>query len=322
MRCVRLLAYHVIALYLLSISGLAQCGGTERWAVKDGTDPSAGNIDLNPADAELISIDQLLQIDAPKGPKLPPRNDNRTRLPDEAHLYRVQARLVQWKEEAGETGDSDYHLVLTDDTLNYTQGGTKNRPTGHSFVGEIPDPQCLKGATGEFGDQSPFLPADGSAQLSIANARSELEAQFPNAATDGSWNDGGGIPVEIIGVGYFDFAHGQVGRAPNNIEIHPILSIAFPGAGTEFASMRVPTNATVRASTGTGVRTTANAPVNRPAPESGTTWQYTVISADSADKLVTNANVLGGEGWEMISVVIDVKRPGAYVGYLKRLVKR
>jgi hypothetical protein len=33
------------------------------------------------------------------------------------HVYRVQARLVKWKHELN---DGDYHLVLTDDTLNYT----------------------------------------------------------------------------------------------------------------------------------------------------------------------------------------------------------
>jgi len=48
-------------------------------------------------------------------PQLP--GDNRTRIvPDETHVYRVQARLAKWRPES----DGDYHLVLTDDTLNYT----------------------------------------------------------------------------------------------------------------------------------------------------------------------------------------------------------
>jgi len=287
------------------------CGGTERWGVKDGTDPLAPSIDLNPADATLITIDQLIQIDAPKGPQLPPAGDNETRLPDETHLYKIEARLVEWKEEAGETGDSDFHLVLTDDTLNYTTG--RSGPTGHSFVGEIPDPQCSGGATGQFAGPSPFLPADGSAPLSIQNARSELLAQFPNAVTDGSWNDGGGIPVEIIGVGYFDFPHGQTGRAPNNIEIHPILSITFPGQANAFASSMRSAAAAPHAMMAAG----GAHPAAAAEPVRGG-WQYTTLTADSAQKLITGANVLGAEGWEMISVVADTKHVGSYTGYLKR----
>jgi hypothetical protein len=34
-------------------------------------------------------------------------------------------------------------------------------------------------------------------------------------------------PVQITGVGFFDFIHGQTGVAPNGIELHPVLSISF-----------------------------------------------------------------------------------------------
>ncbi|MGB8725515.1 MAG: hypothetical protein WCD15_22365 [Terriglobales bacterium] len=46
-----------------------------------------------------------------------------------------------------------------------------------------------------------------------------------------------------------------------------------------------------------------------------------MITADSADKLLSSANALGAEGWEMISVAVDANRPDRYVGYLKRLMK-
>jgi hypothetical protein len=61
----------------------------------------------------------------------------------------------------------------------------------------------------------------------MATARRVFEAEFPNADYKGGWNDAGGVTVDIIGVGFFDRAHGQTGRAPNNIEIHPILAIRF-----------------------------------------------------------------------------------------------
>ena len=31
--------------------------------------------------------------------------------------------------------------------------------------------------------------------------------------------------VEIVGIGFFDFFHGQSGNAPNGFEIHPVLSL-------------------------------------------------------------------------------------------------
>ena len=33
--------------------------------------------------------------------------------------------------------------------------------------------------------------------------------------------------VRVTGVGFFDFAHGQRGAAPNEIELHPVLEIEF-----------------------------------------------------------------------------------------------
>ena len=53
------------------------------------------------------------------------------------HVYRVQARLIKWKHEMN---DCDYHLVLTDDTLNYADENANPPvpPTGHSFVREVP----------------------------------------------------------------------------------------------------------------------------------------------------------------------------------------
>src|SRR5215475_8356766 len=92
------------------------CGGTERWAVKDGTDPRVGQVDF--ARVIPISVSQLVRLPEPH----PLPKDNVTRvIPNEAHLYRLRVRLVKWKHEApGDGGDDDYHLVLTDDTQQYT----------------------------------------------------------------------------------------------------------------------------------------------------------------------------------------------------------
>ncbi|HKW55755.1 MAG TPA: hypothetical protein VJN42_00225 [Candidatus Acidoferrum sp.] len=198
----------------LANAAFGQCGGTERWAVKDGTDSSAAQVDFSRIQPKTIL--DLVQIPEPALP-----NDNTTRtLPQEATVVRVTARLIQWKLET----DSDYHLVLTDDTENFTPA--HGAPTGHSIVGEVPDPNCLAGSTDEFGTQSPFLQI-GSTGMGIDVARRQMNEAFPNADLTGQWNDAGGTHVEIVGVTFFDRAHGQVSRAPNNLEIHPIVSIKF-----------------------------------------------------------------------------------------------
>lgn len=76
--------------------------------------------------------------------------------------------------------------------------------------------------------------AGGGTPLGIAIARKQLEDEFPDADMSGKFNDAGGVPVEITGVIFFDRPHGQVGRGPNNLEIHPILSIKFKQHPVEF----------------------------------------------------------------------------------------
>lgn len=279
----------------------AQCGGTERWAVKDGTDDQASQVNL--ANPEVKAVGELLAI-----PQAHTPHDNTTRvIPDETHVYKVSAHLVKWKQESGATGDSDYHLVLTDDTLSYTGENGDNTPTGHSFIGEIPNPDCLSGKNNQFGTTSPFLPppsGDGSLPtLSIATARKAMNDQFPNADLTGGWNDAGGIPVEVIGVGYFDPPHGQTGRSPHNLELHPILAISFgQNAAGNPALGGQPAN----------VSTSVNAPT-------GQKWQYKMITANSAEELLMTANNLGAQGWELVGVAVDPQRPDRYVGYLKRM---
>jgi hypothetical protein len=194
-----------------------------------GTDPKAGTIDLTARTP--ISLQDLINLPEPQRP---PRNDNRTRTDEETHIYVVQARLVQFKFE---TNDNDFHLVITDDTLNFSPGGPGTIPSGHSFVAEIPDPNCIGGARGNSA-QSAFI-------AGIQNARAELKAQFQNINTSGKFNDASGIPVQIVGIGFFDRPHNQTGRAPNNIEIHPILDVIFNPAPGSLALTVSPTTLTV-----------------------------------------------------------------------------
>lgn len=180
----------------------ARCG-VERWSVKTGTDTDAHSIDLDFAHAQSTTIAHLITLKAPK--PIPP--DNRV-APTETSVFVVNATLTDYKLESGSTGDSDYHLVLEDDK-------------GNTMVAEIPSPDCVA--------------SDSVLAAAIANARSEFDAQLRASSSFQTAN----IPVQVIGVGMFDFKHGQRGAAPNVIEIHPILDIVFnptaaPPAGTDF----------------------------------------------------------------------------------------
>ncbi len=103
-------------------TAFAACGGTERWFVKVGTDPDAGLVQLN----QVVSITVAGLNNLPKLQSTVPHGDNKFRLPEERVVYQVSGRLVLFKDE----DDGDYHLVVTDDSLNYTPGGQGSNGLG------------------------------------------------------------------------------------------------------------------------------------------------------------------------------------------------
>ena len=135
----------------------------------------------------------------PKPSILPPRN----RIsPYETTIWTVSATLVQYKLEA----DSDYHFVLLDEA-------------GNTMIAEIPSPDCLP-------DTAPLLSR-------IRNARNQFDSRYQPERVFATAN----IPVQVTGIGMFDFIHGQTGVALNGIELHPVLDIQFdqPTSGPDFA---------------------------------------------------------------------------------------
>jgi hypothetical protein len=174
----------------LSVQLVAQqhCG-KERWSVKTGTDPDAASVDLG--SPQNATIAQLVALNPPK-----PIPANNRFGPTENTVFVVNATLTDYKMEGGAHGDSDYHLVLQDDQ-------------GNTMVAEIPSPGCVA-------DGSPFA-------AQIANARAAFDGQLTATNSFQSAN----IPVQVTGVGFVDFPHGQHGAAPNVIELHPVLDIVF-----------------------------------------------------------------------------------------------
>jgi len=151
------------------------------------------------ADAGSINLQSttattIASLDAIPAPATLPAN-NRVK-PTETTVYRFGATLTQYKLEA----DSDYHLVLADGS-------------GHTMIGEIPDPACV-------GSSSPLL-------SSIQKSRAEFDAKYTATGSFQTAN----VPVTLTGVGFFDYAHGQTGVAPNAIELHALLDVQF-GTGT------------------------------------------------------------------------------------------
>jgi hypothetical protein len=333
---------------LLTSTASGQLCGKERWSVKTGTDSGAGQVDvtkLKPA-----NISDLINLPAPN----PLPTDTRFQ-PTENTVFVVNATLTDFKIEKT---DSDYHLVLLDDQ-------------GNTMIAEIPSPSCVDPG-------SPFV-------AQITNARAEFDAQFKVTSSFHTAN----VPVQVTGVGFFDFFHHQHGVAPNVIELHPVLDIQFNPPPTasdfvvtaattamhlhanssssigvavtpmkggsapnvKFAISGLPTGVTSRVgpvvdgkvnvvlsatsdiSNGTfpvAITGSANGRSrsqtialnlsNAPETDESPRWEYRMISSASEQDILDQANKLGADGWEMVSVV-RVSGTPAWRAFLKRAMK-
>jgi hypothetical protein len=75
------------ALFLCSsLSLCAQCGGTERWQVKVGTDSGVARVQLSPVTPKTIA-----EMNSVFEPDRPSRHDNDTRVDEEVNVYEVRA---------------------------------------------------------------------------------------------------------------------------------------------------------------------------------------------------------------------------------------
>jgi len=164
--------------------------GVERWTIKTGTDAGAAQINLTTPTPTTIA--HLVQFPAPH----PIPDTTRVDGP-ETTLWRITGTLTAFKWENDlHTGDSDYHLVIADDS-------------GLTMIVEIPFSKCLQGPT-------PFSTGINKVRDAF-NARFTASGDFQHVS----------VPVTVTGVGMFDFAHGQFGRSSNGIELHPLLDIVF-----------------------------------------------------------------------------------------------
>ena len=166
-------------------AGLA-CG-SERWAVKTLSDPDAARVDLTPVAGSVAALRALpTPADKPQAGRV---------APTELTVFRVTADLVEAKLE----DDRDFHVVIAEPG-----------DPAQTMIVEFADTDC----SGAVGSQEAAL---------MRSARDAFLARYPKPK-ESDFRDLSGRVV-ITGVGFFDFAHGQRGLAPNAIELHPVLSI-------------------------------------------------------------------------------------------------
>lgn len=219
--------------------------GVERWPVKTGTDDDVAKVGTVIVDTTVQEIGNFPRPAALQPPTSDPPSAQRARFdPVETTVWRLSANVIAFKMES----DGDYHLVLQDGT-------------GSTMIAEVPMP------TTEFIDSSTFfsdiqaaraavdarfsgtvaatefapgvtgklVPRDALAPDAAANA-SGTSIRLADIATDPASARAFAMRITpvaatLTGIGFFDRDHGQTGRAPNIVELHPVLSVTFaPGA--------------------------------------------------------------------------------------------
>jgi len=122
----------------------------------------------------------------------PAYHENNPRDPTEKRVYKLNCKLVKYKEE----DDDDWHLVVQDLTTN------------EQMVVEIPSLDCIDQSNPHFSK--------------IAVSRKRLKAQVGPVTKDYRVPPAG-TKLQIIGVGFFDKSNHPAGFKGR--ELHPVLEL-------------------------------------------------------------------------------------------------
>ena len=141
--------------------------------------------DLINETAHDTTIVELQQVNTSTGANK--YKENKVRMPIESQVYRIKHCFIT---KVLIENDNDLHLVIED--------GKK-----HTMIAEIPDPHCVDAMNSGFINS--FVE---SRQTMMDHANNYRHFMFT-----------------ITGLAFVDRAHGQTGKSPNNVEIHPILEI-------------------------------------------------------------------------------------------------
>jgi hypothetical protein len=186
------------------------CPGSERWSIKTLTDSAAASVNYG---HPLVRTVAELAAQDPAALTPPVKIGSGTpRLALEKVVYRVKVRLVMAKIEGGGSGDEDIHLVVAD-------ARPPGQPIGQTMIAELPKAGCA--------------PESGSAKAAqMDKARTGFVAACGIPPTGHPRVYLPTATATITGVGFFDLKHSnpQLGRAPYDRELHPVLSFVINAA--------------------------------------------------------------------------------------------
>jgi len=160
--------------------------GVERWNVKTFSDADAGSVDLRRVAVTTIKALNERASHCDGGP-------DRRSYPEEFEVYEVTGRVTFVRLE----DDRDYHIAIAN-----------LQDSSFTIVTEVADIAC-QGAISSA--HRTTLETARNAFVTI------LGGQSPSSLVR--------APVRLKGVGFFDFNHGQTGRARNCMELHPVVGI-------------------------------------------------------------------------------------------------
>jgi hypothetical protein len=184
-----------LALALVLLMGVFASPALQACGVERWSVKTGTDADISKVNVNSSTANTIATMRSWTAPNPIPANNRVS--PFETTVWVLNATLTQYKLES----DQDYHLILQD-------------ASGLTMIAEIPAPSCVGGG-------SPFA-------TGVSQARAAFDAKFNVTTSFQTAN----IPVQIKGVGMFDFLHGQTGVAPNGIELHAVLSIVFNPTST------------------------------------------------------------------------------------------
>ncbi len=180
----------------LAFEIIAQCGvkcGVERWPVKTLTDEKLSLLKLKPIKRK--SITWLITREEPDEAD---KTDNARLIGIETMVFRVRGVVLGHVRE----DDKDFHVVIAEE----------NDPSKTMII-EFPSSECKSVCNSGLVAKMNKSRNDYLAKVGKPTTKyKELTTR---------------ILIEVTGVGFWDHKHGtpQHGVAPNNVELHPILSL-------------------------------------------------------------------------------------------------
>ena len=178
----------------------------DRWAVKTGADPAARYLRVNVT--QPTRVKKLIPIERPA--ELPMKSPGAlltqtNRYSDtENKVFSIDADIIRYRLDPD---DRDLHLVLRDHDDTSAENAAPDSGERRTMIAKIPDPTVVS-------TSSPWRSA-------IARVRKDFEQRFH----PGTVFTERVIHARVIGVGFFDYQHGQNGSALNGLELHPVLDV-------------------------------------------------------------------------------------------------